>query len=120
MKLVYDGAVAESVLIRSGKRIELHVCELDEELFVLVMLVGRDDSMPTSINSQGPYHDKNQAKAALSAIRWALTHDGYNGEKRTSIWSLQARREARENQHRRSLYVVDTNFVPLGIPPEDE
>lgn len=119
MKLDY-GCEEEltQLLYKQGHRIELHICRTDAETFSIIALSGPDKSQPSRCKEQGPFHDKAQAHAACSAIALSLQESGYTPSDEALIWQIPAQAALRKQRNTRAANPVNTEFIPLGIPPE--
>ena len=119
MFLHYDNwAQTPEVMIAAQHRIEFHLGRVNDELFALIMLSGPDQAQPDKVRAQGPYHDMDQARAAIQAIAGILKEKGYSHQPLPPIWQVQAQGQLRSIRNTRSRHQVDSRFVPLGVPPE--
>lgn len=77
-------------LLKAGHRIEFHLKSRNEHTWCLVCLSGEDDSFPQKNKIQGPYHDREQAAGAMTAIISSLSGKGYKPNTEGAIWKMQA------------------------------
>lgn len=114
-KVKHTGSI---LLLRQSHRIELHLSSLDSELSCITMLAGPDQGRPEVHRQQGPYHSRQQALAAISAIANELTRLHYSQREVPLIWQVPAQRLVRQNRKQRQQHRVDSRFIPLGQSPE--
>ncbi len=99
MKLHYfhgRGPLRALVMVRDGRRVELFIKPVGEDIWALVALSGTQSGQPEKHCCQGPYRSIGQAEAVLRAVAGALLESDYQPRPGDHVvWSVPAQRLAR-------------------------
>jgi hypothetical protein len=119
MKLNYgyaeDIKALSYVLRRKAQRIEFHILARDVSTYILISYSGSDNALPSKQKVQGPFHSKDQAQSAVSAIANALKVDDYETSEEHTIWAIQAQHAARSLRLETSSASGDYSFDPQDV-----
>lgn len=108
------------VLIRQGRRVELHIKPVGEDVWALVALGGPQQQPPERHRCQGPYHGPAQAEAALRGAAGSLLESGYLPHPESHVvWSVMAQRLVRHLRHERDADTGRYRFDPYPHEPLD-
>ena len=92
----------------------------DAETFTVIALSGLAGHSPDRQRGLGPFHSREQARGAIAALGNALHAEGFIAQEGgIAQWQLIAARAARSIREEREQNAVNTDFVPLGIVPDD-
>jgi hypothetical protein len=99
MKLHYfhgRGPLRALVMTRDDRRVELHIKNLDDDIWTLVAMSGATAHQPDRLRCQGPYRSAAQAEAMLRGVAGSLLGKNYQAKPEAHVvWSVAAQRIAR-------------------------
>lgn len=100
---------------QESHRIELSILMNEDETYSLIGISGYQGSHQFKQKAQGPYHQRNQAIGARTAITQSLLSSGYQIKNNSSLWTLNAQRLIRELRKMRTEHTGDYEFSPDDV-----
>lgn len=105
-------------MARDGRRVELFIKPIGDDIWALVALSGPQAGQPEKHRCQGPYHTTAQAEAVLRGIAGALMGEDYQPQPGDYVvWSVTAQRLARTIRTDREASEGNYQFDPDQYEP---